>query len=203
VVIHDDTVDRTTDGSGAVSELTLEELRALDAGSWKSPSFAGETIPTLDEALSLLAGFTGINMELKSPDPRLAELAAEAVERLELDHQLTVSSFHLQHLTAIKSTLPQVRTNFLPEEALPAGFWEGDGRLIDSIGLQWERATRELVSELNAEGRQVWVWTVDEPVEAVRLASAGVESITTNDPIAILDALGEAGYRGAYKPREG
>jgi glycerophosphoryl diester phosphodiesterase len=203
VVIHDDTVDRTTDGSGEVSSLTLEELQALDAGGWKSESFAGERIPTLDQAFELLAGFTRLNMELKSPDPRVAQLAIEAIKLRQLQHQVVVSSFHIDHLLAIKRELPEVRANFLPDEGLPSGFWDGDGRAIDIIGLEKEHATRELVDELTERGRPVWVWTVDDPVEAVRLAALGVASLTTNDPVTILDALGEAGYRGAFAPRGG
>ncbi len=69
VVIHDDTVDRTTDGTGAVSDKTLDELRCLDAGSWFGSQFAGERIPTLAEVLELLApSATGLNIEIKADD---------------------------------------------------------------------------------------------------------------------------------------
>lgn len=197
VVIHDDTVDRTTNGTGTVGELSVEELQALDAGSWKAASFAGEKIPTLVEAFSLLSGFVRINMELKSADPRVAELAIEAIERHRLHRHLVASSFHIGHLLTVKQRLPEVRTNFLPEEDLPTGFWEGDGRLVDSVGLERKHATAGRVAELREQGRPTWVWTVDDPREAVRLADVGVESITTNDPILILEALGEAGYRGS------
>ena len=66
VVIHDDKVDRTTDGSGAVSDLTLNELKQLDAGSWKSPDFAGQRIPTLAETLDFAKGTIGVYVEIKS-----------------------------------------------------------------------------------------------------------------------------------------
>lgn len=197
VVIHDDTVDRTTGGSGAVSDLTVAELQSLDAGSWKAPSFAGERIPTLDQALSLLARYVRVNMELKSADPSVAELAADAIDRHFLHRRLVVSSFHLDHLLAIKRRLPEVRVNFLPEREFPAGFWESDGRHVDSIGLEGKHATADMITELAERGRPTWVWTIDDPLEAVRLAALGVESITTNDPFSILHALGEAGYRGS------
>jgi glycerophosphoryl diester phosphodiesterase len=65
VVIHDGTVDRTTDGTGKVSELTFDEIRNLDAGSWKSPEFAGEKIPTLDETLSVMPYNIWLNVHIK------------------------------------------------------------------------------------------------------------------------------------------
>ena len=203
VVIHDDTVDRTTNGEGAVSGLTLVELQFLDAGSWMAPSFAGEKIPALDEALTLLARYVRLNMELKSAEPKLAELAIEAIERHGLHRRLMVSSFHLQHLLTLKERLPEVRTNYLLEEELPADFWQTEGRMIDSIGIQWEHASAEIVADLREHGRPTWVWTVDDPQQAVRLATMGVEAITTNDPTLILEALGEGGYRGPTAPAAG
>ena len=203
VVIHDDTVDRTTNGTGAVSELTLAELQSLDAGSWKAPSFAGEKIPSLDEALTLLTKYVRINMELKSADPRLAERAIEAIERHGVHRRLMASSFHLQHLLTIKERLPEVQTNYLLEKQLPAGFWQADGRKIDSIGLHWEHASAAVIADLREHGRPTRVWTVDDPLQALRLAAMGVESITTNDPIGILLILGGGGYRGPVGPADG
>lgn len=68
IVIHDATVDRTTDGAGRVRDMTFEELRQLDAGAWRGEAFAGERLPTLDEALSLARGRIGVYVELKSVD---------------------------------------------------------------------------------------------------------------------------------------
>lgn len=68
IVIHDDTVDRTTDGEGAVRDLTLKELKRFDAGSWKEPKFAGERLPTLAEALDLAKGRIGVYIEIKDSD---------------------------------------------------------------------------------------------------------------------------------------
>lgn len=83
VVIHDDTVDRTTDGTGAVGDLSFAELRVLDAGSWMHPKFCGERIPTLAEALELSAGRAGLVVELKGGSdcyPGMERLLASAIE---------------------------------------------------------------------------------------------------------------------------
>ncbi len=75
VCIHDDTVDRTTNGTGKVSELTLEEIRRLDAGSWFDPRFAGETVPTIDEVLELIAEYQQLDVLIA------VDLKAEGVEQ--------------------------------------------------------------------------------------------------------------------------
>ena len=203
VVIHDETVDRTTGGSGEVASLTLDELQALDAGSWKAPSFAGEKIPTLDEALSLLGKMAGINMELKAEDPRLAEAAVQALESRGLHRTAVVSSFHLELLKIAKERLPEVKTRLFLDDELPDGFWEENGDFVDSLGIHQEHVTAEVVAFFRDRGRPVGVWTVDDPARAVELAAAGVESITTNDPLAILEVLGEAGFRGPTAPAAG
>jgi len=87
VSIHDNTVNRTTDGTGKVRDLTFEQLRALDAGSWKGERFAGEQIPTFDEILDRYHGKVGILIELKSPElyPGIEEQVTEAIKERNLD----------------------------------------------------------------------------------------------------------------------
>ena len=188
MVMHDDTVDRTTDGSGRVSDLTAAELAALDAGSWKSPSFAGERVPTLEACLSLLSGMVRINMELKAAEPRLAALAAKAIEARSLQLQTMVSSFHLELLVEARRRLPEVWIHHFFERQPPGDFWEGYGHALDSVGVHKDVLTAEVIRWCHAAGRPVWVWTVDDPDEAVRFAAMGVQSITTNDPARMLHA---------------
>jgi glycerophosphoryl diester phosphodiesterase len=195
VVIHDDTVDRTTGGAGRVAELNYAELASLDAGTWKSPSFAGERIPTLDECLSLLTGMARINMELKADDPRLAGIAVEAIEGRRLHRQIMVSSFHLELLTAVRQRLPEVWTHYFFDSQPATDFWDRHGRELDSAGVAKDHLTPEVVEWCRAAGKPTWVWTVDDPVEAIRFAAMGVQSITTNDPVRIMTALADAGFR--------
>lgn len=195
VVIHDDTVDRTTNGTGAVADLTLDQLRELDAGIWKQPEFAGERIPTLYETLEVLAEADRINMELKEADPRMIEAAVEAIETRRLHHRIMASSFHLELLVAIKRRLPGVWTHHFLEQPLPDEFWQSDARFINSLGLSSDHVTAEIVEGAHDRGKAVWVFTVDDPDDAIRLAEMGVQSITTNDPLTIIAALKDGGYR--------
>jgi glycerophosphoryl diester phosphodiesterase len=109
VVIHDDTVDRTTDGSGAVSDLTGEALRRLDAGSWFDAQFAGERIPTLAEVIDLV-GPTGtrLNIEIKSPPPGLdvARPVVDLLRQAGKAREYVVSSFDLSVLLEVQAIAP-------------------------------------------------------------------------------------------------
>jgi glycerophosphoryl diester phosphodiesterase len=195
VVIHDETVERTTSGEGEVGKLTLVELRDLDAGSWKAPRFAGERIPTLDETLDLLASAPRINIELKDENPRLVGITVEAIESRRLHHRIMVSSFHLQHLVAVKNRLPGVWTHLFLEHPLSHQFWSREGRFVNSFGVTRKHVTDALVTSFRGHGRAVWAWTVDDPREALGLAAVGVQAINTNDPVRIIEALEGGGYR--------
>lgn len=195
VVIHDATVERTTDGRGAVVDMALAELRALDAGAWKGDGHAGERIPTLDEALDVLAGWALVNLELKAEDPRLVEIVVRAVAARGLERHVRVASFHLAHLVAVKALLPALPTHYLLKGPLPGELLADNGRWIDSLGVAWRRIDAGLLAEAAHRGRTVWAWTVDDPDEAVRLARLGVVAVTTNDPATVGAALGRAGLR--------
>lgn len=102
VLIHDTTVDRTTDGTGKVGELTFEQLRSLDAGSWKGEQFAGEQIPTFAEILDRYRGKVGILIELKAPElyPGIEEEVASVVKERNLDkpqnEKIIIQSFNFE-----------------------------------------------------------------------------------------------------------
>src|SRR3989304_10409901 len=111
VVIHDQTVDRTTDGHGRVNQLTLTQLRQLDAGFCKGAAFKGERIPTLAEVLEMLGDRLIINIELTnydSPQDGLPEKAAELVRAGHLEQSVLFSSFLPSNLLAIRNILPSV-----------------------------------------------------------------------------------------------
>jgi glycerophosphoryl diester phosphodiesterase len=196
VVIHDPTVDRTTDGEGEVAELELNELRSLDAGGWKDARFAGERIPTLDQALDLLAtAHPRINVELKTRDPQTAETAVNAIEERRLHHRVMVSSFNAAHLRTVKSNLFNVWTHLFLEKPIRGGDWQTYVLYVNSFGLPKEHVTTEFVEHAHSYGKAVWVFTVDNPEEALELAALGIQCITTNDPATIIRALEAEGYR--------
>jgi glycerophosphoryl diester phosphodiesterase len=178
VVIHDETVNRTTNGSGPVKEMPFKELRALDAGD-------GERIPTLDEALALLEGKVGVNVELKSlksAGPAHASVM-EALGRPGWGAEdIIFSSFHLGELTELRDLSADARVGVLvsgdPREVLEFA------ALVDaySINPNHHRINEEFVEEAHGMGLKVFVWTVNEPGDIERMKGLGVDGIISDYP---------------------
>jgi glycerophosphoryl diester phosphodiesterase len=186
VVIHDDTLQRTTDGRGAVRAHTLAQLRGLDAGRWFGPEFAGERIPTLAEALELTRGRVGrVYTEIKrgaEPDEvdRILQLVREA-ERIEDN---VFISFDWGALARIGERDDRARIGYILdhpkqfEEALARA--SGDGRSILDLDHRLVLRDPALARRALDRGVPVAVWTVNAAVEAAALHEAGVSRFTTN-----------------------
>ena len=180
VVIHDDTLERTTDGTGAVAAHRAAQLQTLDAGSWFGPHFAGEPLPTLEEALRLLAGRLRINLEVKTAWAGLAVLellpsfpAAEVV----------VSSFDHALLADLRRSAPDLPLAVLHE----TGSWRralaGAAALrAGAFHPQVDLVSRPLLAACRRMQLPVFVWTVDDAGRARTLARAGVAGVFSNDP---------------------
>lgn len=178
VVIHDDTVDRTTDGSGRVSDMTLDELKSLDAGD-------GQKIPTLIDVFEQFGDKCLLNIELKnyiSIFDRLPIAVAHIVRTYHLEDSVIISSFNPFNLPRFKRRLGGVELGLitLPDKA---SHWIWRLFRYDALHPHFTDVDRILVSALHAQNRQVNVWTVDEPDEILRLADLNVDSIITNDPL--------------------
>ncbi len=190
VVIHDFTVDATTDGTGRVGEMPLAALKELDAGSRFDPAFAGERIPTLEEVFTEVGGRLLINVELKSMPgndyPGLEAAVAALIRRHDLTAQVLVSSFNPFALRRFRREMPEVPIGFLYETAPLSRA----ARLAAAVvGLRphavhpwWGMITPQTVRRAHARGRRVVAWTVDDPAAMARLAEWGVDAIITNHP---------------------
>ena len=178
VVIHDDTVDRTTNGSGKVRDLTLSELRQLDAGF-------GETLPTLAEVFERFGGKFLINIELKNYSAMLDRLpltVAELVLERGLAGDILISSFNPFNLPRFHRRVPESPCGLLTLPGKATGLTSWLFRM-DALHPYYEDVDVPLVEKEHQKGRQVNVWTVDEPSEIRRLAMLGVDMIITNDPL--------------------
>lgn len=185
VVIHDHTVDRTTDGKGRVRDLSLEELKALDAGARHGEEFAGERIPTLDEVLDLTKGRAKLSIEVKQGPVFYPGIEAAVVAALEragaLDDALVISFDH-RALGRIRSLTKRV----------PVGVLYG-ARPVDPVGLaraadaqallpQWTLVTEEDIAEARRAGLPVLPWTVNDAEQMARLLRMGVDGLTSDYP---------------------
>jgi glycerophosphoryl diester phosphodiesterase len=200
VVIHDDTVDGTTDGSGAVSDLTLAEVKALDAGyRFERPAGefpfrgAGVVIPTLEEVLEAFAG-TPLNLEMKTPaGPRIAEALAGVLRRHRAEDRVLVASFSAEILERFRELMPgvatslaesEVRTLYVLHRAFLDRWYRSPGVAVQvperSGGLHV--VTPSFLAAARRLGLQVHVWTINDPADMRRLVDLGVDGIITDYP---------------------
>lgn len=178
VVIHDDRLEHTTDGSGYVLEQTLEYLRSLNAGN-------GEQIPFLSEVFDLVSKRAGINIELKGPGTATptAALIREYIRHHDWQYdQLLVSSFNHHELHTIKQLLPDIRIGALTA-SIPlnyAAFAEDLGAYSINVSLSF--INQEFVDDAHRRNLKVYVYTVNHPEDLLRMKSLGVDGVFTDYP---------------------
>lgn len=172
VVIHDDTLERTTSGRGRVDATPLAALRTLDAGK-------GERIPFLEEVLDLLAGRVAVNVELKGRGTArpVAGLVARRSET-----QFVVSSFDHRELAAFRSTTRSVPVAPLFDRNHPRMFDIADELGAWSVNVSRRIASPALIDAARSRGYGVLVYTVNDPAEAARLAQSGAKGVFTDYP---------------------
>lgn len=191
VVMHDDTVVRTTNGRGRILDLALNEVQSLDAGAWFGGAFAGERVPSLGETIALLAELgLGANIEIKTAKPE-AFATAEALGRA-LAHWPAqapaplVSSFEIAALEAMQAAAPQWPRGLLLQKL--DGDWRG---LLDRLGaatlnLDHRPLDRAKTALARAAGRPVLCYTVNDAARARQLFDWGVSAVFTDRPDRLL-----------------
>lgn len=180
VVIHDATVNRTTDGRGRVAAMSATAIGRLDAGVRFGAEFRGEHIPTLIEVAQALTGRCGMDVELKARglEVRVCEIlrGCGAIE------SAIVSSFDWDQLKIVARKEPALRLALLGEKT-PAAMLEAASAMhAFAIAPRFDVANAALCAEAHRRGLAVYVWTVDDVPTMRRLAAAGVDAIMTNDP---------------------
>jgi len=181
VVMHDGTVDRTTDGSGAIVDLTLAQIKALDAGSWFGPEFAGEPVPTLAEVVELLRDRIRINVEIKSAaDPESAAKVVGILRDGGVLEQSIISSFGLEALLQVPKYWDS------PTLALITGNAADLQTTIDHgfqyFNIEYHAVDAALLERGLAAGVAFNVWTIDDVDLWRRYAGMGADIITSNQP---------------------
>ena len=205
IVIHDYNYCRTTGHDAPVTGLTLDEARALDAGSWKDPKYAGEKLPTLDEQFARIPEGKRILVEIKV-GPELVPELVRTLERSGLDQRkLTVISFQMDALQAVREQLPRLPTLYLvsyraPDPKYPSAkkqltldevIAQATSAGLTGLDLQakWPLTPKD-VKKIKAAGLQLHVWTIDDVAVAKHWIKLGVDSITTNRPAFLRQNLG-------------
>ncbi|MBC7878393.1 MAG: glycerophosphodiester phosphodiesterase [Anaerolineales bacterium] len=199
IVIHDSTVDRTTNSKGRVASLALEEIRKLDAGSWFNEKFAGTKVPLLEEVFALVDKNKLINIELtnySTPRDGLVIKVCELIKRHNNHPQIIFSSFFSSNLKIASQILPVVPRGLLAMPGLVGlwarsfGFMFGD---YQALHPHVSNASKEQVKRVHRLKRRIHVWTANTPAEITQLKEWNVDGIFTDDPQMAARALGRGG----------
>ena len=177
VVIHDDTLERTTNGTGAVMAQSLAYLRSLDAGK-------GEKIPLLSEVFELVNRRIGINIELKGPET--------AVPTTTFLHQKLTEGWHYEQLLLSSFNFEQLETAYLLDSAMPLGVltWRNTSQLFNqaqmlqavAVNPHYTTVTADLVRQAHAQNLLVLPYTVNDPHDIAQMRAFGVDGVFTNYP---------------------
>jgi glycerophosphoryl diester phosphodiesterase len=185
IVFHDETLERTTNGSGRVSETDFETIARLDAGSWFAASFTDVEVPTLEEVLSLMGGKIAFNIELK-PDRRIDALVRRvvtAVARFDLFHAVIFSSFDVAAMHALRVLVPDARIGVLCEKnGLEGALAQAEELGAEALHPAVSMVDTTVVAEAHARKLAVYPWTANEPGEIALLRALGVDGIFTDFP---------------------
>ncbi|NPV40862.1 MAG: glycerophosphodiester phosphodiesterase [Anaerolineae bacterium] len=195
VVIHDDTLDRTTDGHGKVGGMSLSQIRQYDAGQRFSDEFRGEGIPTLEAVLDEFKGKMLINVELKNystPFDALPKRVAELARKMNNLDSLIFSSFQPLNLLRIKKLLPAAKTALLVDEGIAWRMLASP--VLARLSPQYIHPHKSYITEKylkdeHKRGRRVNTWTVNEIAEAELFFNWGIDGLITDDPKAMLELL--------------
>jgi glycerophosphoryl diester phosphodiesterase len=191
VVIHDWTLERTTDGAGPVRDRSVRELKRLDAGGWRGPAFAGQRIQTLQEVLERFGGRGRLVVELKGGSGLYPGIEERVVSTLEIYAALgrtLLQSFDHAALGRLRTLSPEVRLGALIAEAPGGGTPAGPG-VIQAMCPAVHAVTGADVAAWRQSGLECYVWTVNEPALMDRLISWGVTGIITDHPALLRSRL--------------
>ncbi len=186
VVIHDDRVNRTTNGRGKVAELTAAELGRLDAGRWFGQSFAGERLPTLEQMLEATAGRCRLNIELKSLNgnyPLLEQKVIELLYKRQLQYDTVITSFDPDSLYKVKQISPELVTGLIIDSAPRQLLAELNRLECGFLSIGYAQVTPVRLQEWRQAGLKVMAWTVNDVSAIRRLARMDPDlMICTNYP---------------------
>lgn len=193
VIVHDFTVDSTSDGKGRVDSMTLAQLKALDAGSYFDAKFAGTRIPTLDEVFEAVGKKLFVNVEIKSitvETDGVEQVVADCIKRHNMGERVIVSSFNPLTLARFRVIAPDVPIGFLYARESPEGVFDVlRDTAYEAFHPHDPLITAESIAPHLAAGRVINAWTVNDPARAVALCELGVAGIITDQPDTILAAL--------------
>ncbi|MDO4586944.1 MAG: glycerophosphodiester phosphodiesterase family protein [Planctomycetia bacterium] len=195
-LFHDSNLKRTTGLDRPTKEIAWDELNQLDFGAWKGEQFKGEKAATLDEALKLLKG-TNCRPVIEIKQDGFIDKVVDAVEENDLVETAVIIDFSSSRVKQVREANPNICVAWLCSFKEEQTTEEIAQIIIETlkkcdtnvVDMQYSKVSPELLKILQDAGIHVWCWTVDDPKDIQKLVEMGVESITTNRPNLVLDAL--------------
>ncbi|WP_129727437.1 glycerophosphodiester phosphodiesterase [Ectobacillus funiculus] len=195
IVIHDETLNRTTNGTGLAFNYTLQQLKALDAGSFFDHRFAGEQIPSLREVLAWAAGTALLlNIELKNDIIRYPELEQKTVQLVReygLEDRVIFSSFNHESIELLSSLAPEIHRALLYHEPLPDALIEARRRQASGLHPNFMLLTKEFVQCAQQAGFTLRPYTINEYKDLENMIALGVDVIITDWPSRAFELIKE------------
>lgn len=182
VLLHDASLKRTTGLNQMIRDVTYDEIKELDAGSWLSSHYADVRIPTLREVFELAKGEANINIDLKHGGDSydVVQILVDLIHEYNMEWQCIVTSANLEYLEEIKRIDPSIRTGHISHR-LSAVVVKSD--YIDVLSLKSNLVTKSTIEEIYKNNKQIFVWTVNTKSEIERVSRLGVDNIITDKPI--------------------
>ena len=188
VLLHDETLERTTNDSGAVYSKTMAELNLLDAGGWFGPTFRGEPLPSLEDVMKLVLGKMKLNIEIKisGNEPDIADKVVHLVGKNNFVNECIITSFDEATVRKVKEINKNIKTGFIIGDDYEANPFKGDWEIIST---NYKNVNKQFMENASKAKKQVQVWTVNETNEMERLIDLKVDGIITNYPNILKDLL--------------
>lgn len=192
VLLHDYSLKRTTGVRQYIWNVDYEELSSFDCGSWFSGEYAGERIPTLEQALELCKGRIRLNIEIKdsSANQALEEKVVALIEQYEFENQCVITSTSLSTLERVKQQNDRIKTGYIMSIAY-GNFYEKEH--VDFFSMKSSFVDAGVVSKAHSLGKEVHVWTVNSRNELEQMKGIGVDNIITDVPLLARQVLNQEG----------
>lgn len=197
VVIHDKTLNRTTNGKGNVSDFTLQELKKLDAGSWYKPEFKNEAIPTLEETIQLCKNKVMLNIEIKKYSVKrnvkvdgIENKVVDLLNKYDMNNDVLISSFSKLALQRIKEFNPDIAVAYLYRFGIKQKLIEKfNGLELYSFNQSKRAFSKKALKELQSQDIKLNLYTINQKREMIKFIKLGVTGIITNYPNKLIEVM--------------
>ena len=195
ILMHDESLDRTTNGSGLIKDKTYAEMQKLDAGKWFSEEYTNEKVPTLESVMQLVNGRANLIIEIKKGNdyyPGIEQNIIKIIRKYKAENWVVIHSFHSDILKKVHAIAPDIKLHklifakfkFVPFiiSKKPEILDMDELDFVDTYSINYFFTNKEIINLLKSKGKKINVWTVDDPQTAKELIALGIDGIITNNP---------------------